>query len=64
MSAGNQYLLYTALLLGSVGAYGALNPKVMDQLKDSSVQEFITEAMSNGDISSLDMSTILSELKE
>lgn len=62
MSAGNQYLLYTALLLGSIGAYGALNPKVMEQLKDSSVQEFITEAMSNGDVSSLDITTILAEL--
>ena len=60
MSGTNQYVLYTALLLGSIGAYGAYGDSLTNS--NSSAEGLFSEAISNGDVSSADLTSVLTEL--
>lgn len=57
MSSPNQYLVYTALVLGSIGAYGTLNVK---STKD--VDDLLSDALNNSDVSSTDLTIILDRI--
>ena len=54
MSSPNQYLVYTALVLGSIGAYGTLNVK-----STKNVDDLLSDALNNSDVSSTDLTNIL-----
>lgn len=61
----NQYLLYTALLLGSIGAYGAFKELKQAKGKDS-ITGLISDAISNngGELSAADVAKLLTQLDE